>query len=122
MDLFDTIFGKRTGADSAGQMPGVQGICAALFPLLPPHWNAVTLTLSVPAHGLGQGLAHSISSPEGHPGVVTPTPELCAAIQKLELVWLEHKATFKRVIVSAQRTGKDWNVQSEYEYGVKADG
>jgi hypothetical protein len=117
MGFLDKLFGKRQGdADAQWQTPVVQEICITLIRIIPPHWNSVALTLGVPEHGLGQGLSHSISSPEGHNDVVMPTPEVFAASRKLELGWVERKSTFKKAVVSAQRNGEDWAIKSEYEY------
>ena len=117
MGFFDKLFSKRQGdADAQWQTPVVQEICITLIGTIPPHWNSVALTLGVPEHGLGQGLSHSISSPEGHKDMVMPTAEVLAATRKLELGWLERKSTFKKAIISAQRAGEDWSIKSEYEH------
>ena len=117
MGLFDKLFGKRQdNADAAWQTPVVQEICITLIRIIPPHWNSVALTLGVPEHGLGKGLSHSISSPEGHKDVVMPTMEVFAATRKLELGWLDRNSTFKKAIISAQRAGEDWSIKSEYEH------
>jgi len=117
MGFFDKLFGKRPDeADAEWQTPVVQEICITLIHLIPPHWNSVALTLGVPEHGLGNGLSHAISSPEGHKDVVMPTMEVFAATRKLELGWAERKSTLKKAIISAQRNGEDWAIKSEYEH------
>lgn len=117
MGFFNKLFGKRqNNANGQWQTPVVQEICIALIHIIPATWNSVVLTLEVPEHGLGKGLAHSISSPEGHKDVVTPTMEVFAATRKLELGWVERKSTFKKAIISAQRTGEDWSIKSDYEH------
>lgn len=116
MGLFDKLFGRqRQVTDAQRQVPVIQEVCVTLIRLLPPHWNAVALSLDVPDHGLGKGLTHSIKSPEGHRDVVMPTMEVFAATRKLELGWVERKGTFKRAIISAQRDGEDWKIKSDYE-------
>jgi hypothetical protein len=116
MGLFDKLFGKREdNSDPERQTPVVQEICITLIRIIPPHWNSAALTLDAPEHGLGKGLSHSISSPEGHKDVVMPTMEVFAATRKLELGWVERKSKFKKAIISAQRVGEDWTIKSEYE-------
>ena len=63
--FFDRLFGKRQD-DAQLQTPVVQEICITLIRIIPSHWDSVALTLGVPEHGLGEGMSHSISSPEGH--------------------------------------------------------
>jgi hypothetical protein len=117
MGLFDKLFGKgQAAADAEWQQPVIQEICITLIDIIPPHWNSVALTLGVPEQGLGEGLSHSIASPEDHKDVVTPTMEVFAATRKLELGWVERKSTFKKAIISAQRNGEDWAIKSEYEH------
>jgi hypothetical protein len=117
MGFFDKLFGTRQDdADAQWQTPVVQEICISLIRLIPPHWNSVLLTLGVPEQGLGQGLSHTISSPEGHKDVVMPTMEVFAVTRKLELGWVERKSTFKKALISAQRNGEDWAIKSEYEH------
>jgi len=117
MGLFDRLFGKRKeDADALWQQPVIQELCITLIRIIPPHWKSVALTLDVPEYGLGQGLSHSISSPESHKDVVIPTMEVFAVTRKLELRWVERKSTFKKAIISAQRNGEDWVIKSEYEH------
>jgi hypothetical protein len=117
MGFFDKLLRKRPDdADAQWQTQVVQEICITLIRLIPPRWNSVLLTLGVPEHGLGKGLSHAISSPEGHKDVVMPTMELFASTRKLELGWVERKSTFKKAIISAQRAGEDWSIKSEYEH------
>lgn len=117
MGLFDKFFGRQNqNANAEWQVPVVQEICITLVRIIPPHWNAVALYLEVPEHGIGKGLAHTIKSPEGHKDVVTPGMEVFSATRKLELGWVERKKTFKRAIISAQRSGEDWSIKSEYEH------
>jgi|SRR5215471_4252690 len=117
MGFLDKLFGKRQDdPDALWQTPVVQEICITLIRLIPPHWNSVVLTLGVTEQGLGQGLSHTISSPEGHKEVVVPRMEVLVATRKLELGWVERKCTFKKAIISAQRDGEDWNIKSEYEH------
>jgi len=116
MGLLNRLFGKQGNNDAQWQVPIVQEICATLIRIIPPNWNSVALILDVPPHGLGKGLSHSISSPEGHKDVVMPTMEVFAATRKLELGWVERKSTFKRATISAQRMGEDWSIKSEYEH------
>src|SRR5947199_6075370 len=116
MGLFDKFFGKRhDNADAAWQTPVVQEICITLVRIIPPHWNSVALTLDVPDHGLGSGLSHSISSPEGHKEVVMPTMEVFAATRKLEHGWAERKSTYKKADTSAQRAGEVWCIKTDNE-------
>ena len=117
MGLLDKLFGKpKKVTDAQWQVPAVQEICVTLVRIIPPHWNAVALTLDVPDHGIGKGLSHSIKSPEGHKDVVMPTMEVFEATRKFELGWIERKGTFKRAIISAQRDGEDWSLKSDYEH------
>ena len=116
MGLLNRLFGKQREDDAQWQVPVIQEICATVIRIIPASWNSVTLTLVVPPHGLGKGLSHSISSPEGHKEVVMPTMEVFAATRKLELGWIERKSTFKRAIVSAERMGEDWSIKSDYEH------
>src|SRR5262249_27250064 len=115
MGLFDVLFGKKN-ADTAWQTPLVAEICILLVRSIPPHWNRVALILEAPEQGIGNGLSHSISSPEGHKDIVMPSMEVLAATRKLELGWVERKSTFKRAIISAQRVGENWSIKSEYEH------
>jgi hypothetical protein len=115
MGLLDRLFGKQQ-VDTQWQAPVLQEICITLIHLIPEHWNSVVLTLGVPEHGLGKGLSHTISSPEGHKDVVMPSMEVFAATRKLEMGWIERQSTFKKAIISAQRNGEDWALKSEYEH------
>jgi hypothetical protein len=117
MGLLDKLFGKtKQNSHAEWQVPIVQEICITLIRIIPPHWNSVALVLDVPEHGLGKGLSHSIKSPEGHNDVVMPTMEVFAAARKFELGWVERRSTFKRAIISAQRNGEDWSINSDYEH------
>ena len=117
MGFLDKFFGKRQNdADAQWQTPVVEEICITLINIIPPHWNSVALTLDVSEGGLGSGLIHSISNPEGHKDVVLPRMEVLAATRKLELGWVERKGTFKKAIISAKRDGEDWDIKSEYEH------
>lgn len=91
----------------------VQEICFTLGQIIPPHWHAVTLTLTPTFDGLG--LSHEISSPEGHEDSVEVPMELIDATQKLDRYWVEREATFQRAIISTRRGSKDWNIHIEYE-------
>src|SRR5690348_11696576 len=53
----------------------VQEICLALTRAIPPHWNAVALTLT-PLSELQGGLSHEIWSPEGHEDAVLVPMEI----------------------------------------------
>jgi hypothetical protein len=91
----------------------IQEICATLGRMVPPGWNAVTLTLTPTSDGLG--LSHEISSPEGHTDAVIIPMELLEATQKLERCWVERDATFKQAVIFAARNCQDWNIRIDYD-------
>jgi len=92
----------------------LEAICTMLAEVMPEHWRTVTLTLT-PRAEFGQGLSHTISSPEGHEESVPPPPGLLEATKRLERCWTDRDATFRRAVISATRDSKDWRLSIDYD-------
>jgi hypothetical protein len=100
----------------AWQKPILQGIWTELIKLLPPHWNAATLILGAPPHGLGSGVTHTITSPEDRVDVVLPSMMLFQFTRQLELGCKERNWLWKRVLISVTKKNGKWSVGLNYEY------
>ena len=87
---------------------------------VPPSWKAATLTLKAPDHGLGTGVSHSITSPEGRRDIVFPSDELMLATRKFELGSVKHKLDWKKLVVSVEKDGESWKSKIDFDYGDAA--
>ena len=67
------IVSLRRSAQKNWHQPIMERVFVELIKLLPKHWNEAVLTLTAPVTGIGHGVAHSVTSPEGHTDPVFPT-------------------------------------------------
>ena len=97
--------------------PIVEKILLELIKLLPPHWNEADLTLTAPIQGIGQGVAHSVMSPEGHADPVFPSSsELLFATRELELGSKQRDMRWKRVVIRMKKAGDGWGAVADFHY------
>ncbi|MCW3062789.1 MAG: hypothetical protein JWQ02_4610 [Capsulimonas sp.] len=110
--------------DGAWQVPVIQEIAVAMIHQIPEEWTSAKLLLEPTEQGLGRGMRHSAITPQSGDGFalqdshfVMPDMAVMAATRKLELGWVERKATFKRAAITATRDDSGgWGIQSEYEH------
>jgi hypothetical protein len=111
------ILSLRRKARENWHEPVVQKILLELIKLLPPHWNEAELTLTAPIQGIGQGVAHAVTSPEGHTDPVFPSSsELLFATRELELGSKQRDMRWKRVIIRIKKGGEGWQSVIDFEY------
>jgi hypothetical protein len=117
MGIFSGLFGKKKLDIQELQQPLIEEMCGALIDLLPQHWTAATLEITVTRDGKNQSITHSIRSPEGHPDVVVVNPELADAVRRLQLLCDEHGHKFTKLTfrVDADPQG-EWSFDSNWEY------
>jgi hypothetical protein len=104
------------------QTPLHDQIAKELIALTPEHWRSVRLRLvrkTVPPEAgvIGQGIAHSISSPEGHREVVMPGDDLFARTHALDTLFRQYGAEWlvAEYVVSANPAGVwSWDVSFTY--------
>src|SRR5688500_1269489 len=111
------IMALRRKARATWHEPIVQQILLELMKLLPPHWNEAELTLTAPIQGIGQGVAHAVTSLEGHTDPVFPSSsELLFATRELELGSKQRDMRWKRVVIRIKRQGEAWGAVADFEY------
>lgn len=97
--------------------PIIEQILLELIKLLPSHWNEAELTLTAPIQGIGQGVAHAVTSPEGHTDPVFPSSsELLFATRELELGSKQRDMRWKRVVIRIKKAGDAWQSVADFEY------
>ena len=117
MGFFGRLFGRR---DANWHEPLLKDVLVTFIRNVPPTWTAAVLTLKAPEHGLGTGVSHSITSPEGRRDVAFPSDELMLATRKFELGSVEHKLDWKKVVVTVEKDGENWKSNIDFDYGDAA--
>ena len=100
------------------QTPILNAIGSALIAATPEHWKSVTLELvATQPTTLTVGLVHTITSPEGHRDLITPTEDLMAATTELQCLCERYGRPFARIVfeVSCDANGS-WNFASDLSY------
>lgn len=94
-----------------------QDIGVVLIRSLPPDWDAAKLELRVTENGLGSGVAHQITNPNGKNDVVFPTDELLLTTRRFELSSVKHSLHWQSASFDVTRRGENWHVDSHIDYG-----
>jgi hypothetical protein len=130
LGIFDRFFGKSKQKQAEQYVYEdswhpffTQEIAIAMLRQIPEGWDSAYLVLEPTDKGFGTGLSHSAIMRKFSPDLalrdgdfVTPGMELMATTRKFELGAIERHAEFKRFILSAQYDGKQWGINTEFEY------
>jgi hypothetical protein len=96
----------------------IQSIGSGLIALTPDHWHAAALEVSVSIEADGtQGMAHVVSSPEGHREPVMPGIELFEQTRQLYLLFVQYEQPWKTLSYRVQRDARsEWQLKVSYTY------
>lgn len=93
-------------------------VTTLLVAATPDWWKEAQLEVTRHNHPDGVvGLAHTISSPEGHKEIVSPTDELLDATYRLATLFETHGKTWKRVVYTIkQAPDGSWAYRVSFSY------
>ena len=104
------------------QTPVHEAIARELVALAPEHWSAIQLSLTRKAYpadaGLsGEGVAHTIGSPEGHRDVIFPSEPLFVQTRSMELLFRDHGVPWRTAEYKVTREPDgDWKWGVSFTY------
>jgi hypothetical protein len=118
MGLLGGLFGKKKPDIQELQAPLIEEIGGALIDLLPQHWTAAVLELTVTNNPDGTvGNNHAIRSPQGHRDIVVAGPPLYDATRRLQLLCYEHGHKFTKLTFRVHSDPKgEWSFDSDWQY------
>ena len=98
--------------------PVLNAIGQELISATPEHWRAAELTLEIEQRSEEtQGIAHLITSPEGHRDLIAPTEELVNATHRLIVLCERYRQPFRGLKFSVtQSEAGAWQFQSDWSY------
>ena len=86
-----------------------------LIALTPEHWHSIKLAIT--RAGPPSMVVCLISSPEGLPERIEPSPELLRFVRDLDRVFTEHGARFQAAECYVREEAPDvWHVVIDYQY------
>jgi hypothetical protein len=111
------------------QTPLHTSIADELIMITPQHWSRIKLALVRRTTSPGGGgevdaVAHTISSPDGHPELVLPSEKLLERTRELDLLFRRHGARWTTVeyLVTTEEDSWSWKVAFTYDKAGRAAG